>query len=74
VLSRKVGERVLIGENIAVTVVKLTHSGVRLGIDAPPEVAVVREELAAKMAADRPASSSRTVDKHDEIEEPASTR
>lgn len=46
VLTRKVGERILIGENIAVTVVKMTGGGVRLGIEAPPELAVVREELA----------------------------
>ena len=46
VLSRKVGQRIRIGENIAVTVVKLTSGGVRLGIEAPPELAVVREELA----------------------------
>ena len=46
VLTRKVGERILIGENIAITVVKLTSGGVRIGIDAPPELAVVREELA----------------------------
>ncbi len=46
VLSRKVGERILIGDQIAVTVVKLGHGGVRLGIEAPPELAIVREELA----------------------------
>lgn len=51
VLSRKIGQRVLIGDNIAVTVVKLNHGGVRLGIEAPPELAVVREELATKLAA-----------------------
>jgi carbon storage regulator len=49
VLSRKVGERILIGERITVTVVKLGHGGVRIGIDAPPEMAVVREELAEEM-------------------------
>jgi len=46
VLSRKIGERILIGENIAVTVVRVTGGGVRLGIEAPAEMAVVREELA----------------------------
>jgi carbon storage regulator len=46
VLSRKTGERILIGDKIAVTVVKIGHGGVRLGIEAPPELAVVREELA----------------------------
>ena len=46
VLSRKVGERILIGPDIAVTVVRVTGGGVRLGIEARPELPVVREELA----------------------------
>ena len=46
VLSRKVGERILIGPDIAVTVVRVTGGGVRLGIEAPPELPVAREELA----------------------------
>jgi carbon storage regulator len=64
VLSRKVGERILIGDKIAVTVVKLGQGGVRIGVEAPAEMAVVREELAKAMdeadrlaiesAADRP--------------------
>ena len=45
VLSRKIGERILIGDRIAVTVVRLGSGGVRLGIEAPPELPVVREEL-----------------------------
>ena len=49
VLSRKVGERILIGDKISVTVVKIGHGGVRIGVDAPPEMAVVREELAAEL-------------------------
>jgi carbon storage regulator len=49
VLSRKVGERILIGERISVTVVKIGHGGVRIGVEAPPELAVVREELAHEL-------------------------
>ncbi len=45
VLSRKVGERIWIGEDIAITVVRISNNGVRLGIDAPHELPVVREEL-----------------------------
>jgi carbon storage regulator len=61
VLSRKVGERILIGDQIAVTVVRVTNGGVRIGIDAPPELAVVREELkeainAAQLKIDLPES------------------
>jgi carbon storage regulator len=49
VLSRKVGERIRIGDNISVTVVKIGHGGVRIGVEAPPELAVVREELAQEL-------------------------
>jgi carbon storage regulator len=49
VLSRKVGQRILIGDKILVTVVKVGHGGVRIGVDAPPEMAVVREELACEL-------------------------
>jgi carbon storage regulator len=49
VLSRKVGERILIGDKITVTVVKIGHGGVRVGVEAPPEMAVVREELAQQL-------------------------
>lgn len=49
VLSRKVGQRILIGDNISVTVVRLSGGGVRLGIDAPPEMAVIRQELKEKL-------------------------
>ena len=45
VLSRKVGERILIGDNVVVTVVRLAQGGVRLGIEAPHDMVVVREEL-----------------------------
>jgi carbon storage regulator len=49
VLSRKVGERILIGDKITITVVKIGHGGVRVGVEAPPELAVVREELAEEL-------------------------
>lgn len=45
VLSRHPGERLLIGENITITVVRIGPNTVRLGIDAPPEVNIAREEL-----------------------------
>lgn len=49
VLSRKVGERIWIGEDISVTVVRITGGGVRIGIEAPSETPVVREELKVKL-------------------------
>ena len=49
VLSRKVGERIWIGDDISVTVVRITGGGVRIGIEAPAEMPVVREELKIKL-------------------------
>ncbi|HYO25588.1 MAG TPA: carbon storage regulator [Lacipirellulaceae bacterium] len=49
VVSRKIGERILIGDKIAITVVKVSAGGVRIGIEAPAELAVMREELAEEI-------------------------
>lgn len=45
VLSRKLGEKIIIGNDIVVTVVKIDRNQVRIGIEAPSEVAVYREEI-----------------------------
>ena len=45
VLSRKPGEQVYIGNNITITVVEIKGNRVRLGIDAPSDVSVLRAEL-----------------------------
>jgi carbon storage regulator len=45
VLSRKVGESVIIGSNIVVTVVRVDGEAVRLGISAPEDVSVHRREV-----------------------------
>ena len=45
VLSRKLGESIVIDDRIVVTVVKLNNGQVRLGIEAPQEIAVFREEI-----------------------------
>lgn len=46
VLSRKPNEKILIGKDITLTVVRLVGNKVRLGIEAPAEVRVLRAELA----------------------------
>ena len=45
VLSRKVGERIQLGDNITVAVVKIQGNAVRIGIEAPQQMIVAREEL-----------------------------
>lgn len=45
VLTRKLGEVIIIGENVAITVVKIKEGSVRIGIDAPKEIPILRGEL-----------------------------
>lgn len=45
ILTRKEGSRVKIGENIWVTVIQIGRGKVRIGIDAPAGVVILREEL-----------------------------
>jgi carbon storage regulator len=52
VLSRKLGEKIVIGDNIVVTVVKIDRNQIRIGIEAPHEVPVYREEIAPKRNSD----------------------
>jgi carbon storage regulator len=46
VLSRKLGEKIIIGDNIVITVVKIDRNQIRIGIEAPQSVPVYREEIA----------------------------
>jgi carbon storage regulator len=45
VLSRKLGEKIWIGEGVCVTVVDIGLGKIRLGIEAPRDVSIYREEL-----------------------------
>ena len=55
VLSRQVDEKIIIGDTIVITVVEIRRGLVRLGIDAPRDVPVHREEVynAIKRAAEQ---------------------
>ncbi len=45
ILTRRIGESVIIGDDVKITVLGLKGSQVRLGIDAPKTVSVHREEI-----------------------------
>lgn len=49
VLTRKLGESVTIGDNIKISVIDIKGRQVRLGIEAPPEMTIHREEIYAKI-------------------------
>ena len=52
VLSRKINERIMIGENIELEILGIRGGVVRLGIKAPREVSVIRHELREKLDSD----------------------
>ncbi len=53
VLSRQTDETIVIGGNIRVTVLHSRSGAVRLGIDAPAEVAIHRDEVYSKILAEQ---------------------
>ena len=50
VLARKIDQKIRIGNNIVITVLKVTGDNVSLGIEAPEDQLILREELALKTA------------------------
>ena len=58
VLTRKLGEVIKIGDRIKVVVVSVDGNSVKLGVEAPEEVPVHREEVYDKIAAENKAAST----------------
>ena len=52
VLNRKSGQRVVIGDNITVVILKIQGSQVKLGISGPKDIPIHREEVFQKIAED----------------------
>jgi carbon storage regulator len=59
VLNRKVGEQIVIRDDIVVTVVRVQGKQVRIGIEAPLSVSIRRKELLPQDGSDADASHSR---------------
>jgi carbon storage regulator len=53
ILTRRVGETLMIGNDVTVTVVAVSGNQVRLGIGAPKDVAVHREEIFERVQAEK---------------------
>jgi carbon storage regulator len=58
VLSRRVGDSVVIGDDVVVTVLEVRGDVVRIGVDAPRDVAVRRQELLTELADSNRAAAS----------------
>ncbi len=53
ILTRKIGESIIIGDNVKVTVLGVEGRQIRIGINAPKEISVHREEIYDKIEAEK---------------------
>ena len=58
VLSRKESEKIMLGDSIVLTIVRVSGDRVRLGIEAPSDMLILRKELDPMMT-DRPDTSNK---------------
>jgi carbon storage regulator len=58
ILTRKLGESIIIEDNIKVTVVDINNQQIKLGIDAPKHITINREEVAKKVKEENQLSSN----------------
>ena len=56
ILTRKLGENIVIGQNISVKIVNIEHNKVQLGIQAPSTIMIYRQELVEKVSAQNKSS------------------
>jgi carbon storage regulator len=58
ILTRRLGESIIIEDNIKVTVIDINNQQIKLGIDAPKHITINREEVAKKVKGENQLSSN----------------
>lgn len=60
VLSRKLGQRFQVGDDVRITIVKIDRNSVRIGIEAPDDMTIYREEILPVDSVSRPEGTGLT--------------
>lgn len=60
ILTRKLGESIIIEDNIKITVIDINKQQIKLGIDAPRHITINREEVAKKVEDENKLASTST--------------
>ena len=68
ILTRRVGETLVIGDEVTVTVLGVRGNQVRLGVNAPKDVAVHREEIYLRIQNEKDAENSNESSEKDDID------
>jgi carbon storage regulator len=67
ILTRKLGEGIIIGTEVVVRVVEIKGTQVKLGIDAPPQTSVHREEVHRRICEENLRAAAQTPDRLDDV-------
>ncbi len=69
ILTRKLGEALKLGQGITLRIIDIKGKQVRLGIDAPAELPIYREEVYEKLQAENRLSSGSSIDEFSKLKE-----
>jgi carbon storage regulator len=67
IITRRPGEKVMVGDDVVVEVIEISGSNVRIGITAPRSVPVYREEIWTAVQAENAAAAATDVDLPDDV-------
>ena len=67
ILTRRIGETLMIGEEVTVTVLGVKGNQVRIGVNAPKDVAVHREEIFERIKREEQGAAPSHADDHGEV-------